>query len=240
MKKRIEFKNKYIFHVHSYRCGHAQMIEDEAYVKKAIDLKAQQLIFTDHVPFYDDKLEYRMKYEELEGYLKTLTNLKNKYKDIIEINIGFEVEYLPYYHDYIEDLSNRDEIEILICGQHFFEDEKGRISSDIEDEEKRKIESEQCMRNMCQAIETGLFQVIAHPDRCFKKEKRWNNNLEKYSKELIALADKHGTILEKNLQSMLRKGYYWEEFWDLVPETVNILIGSDAHFVDDMHVIDYE
>ena len=30
--------NKTAFHVHTYRCGHAEHIPDEAYVKKAIEL----------------------------------------------------------------------------------------------------------------------------------------------------------------------------------------------------------
>ena len=93
------------------------------------------------------------------------------------------------------------------------------------------------MINMCQAIETGLFQVIAHPDRCYKREKEWSDNLERYSKELIELAEKNDIILEKNLQSMIRKGNYWNEFWELVPDTIKIVTGSDAHHIDEMKVI---
>ena len=237
MKKRLEFKDNYIFHVHSFRCGHAQMIEDEAYIKKAIKLGANQIIFTDHAPFPGDEFDYRMPYSQLEEYLSTLTALKEKYKDDIEVNIGLEAEYFPSFHDYLEELSNRDEIEILICGQHFFEDEDGIFSKDLSSEEKNVLDSEKCMINMCQAIETGLFQVIAHPDRCYKREKEWSDNLERYSKELIELAEKNDVILEKNLQSMIRKGNYWNEFWDLVPNTIKTVIGSDAHHIDEMKVI---
>ena len=87
MKKRLEFKDNYIFHVHSFRCGHAQMIEDEAYIKKAIELGANQIIFTDHAPFPGDEFDYRMPYSQLEEYLSTLTALKEKYKDDIEVNL---------------------------------------------------------------------------------------------------------------------------------------------------------
>ncbi|MBQ2577396.1 MAG: PHP domain-containing protein [Lachnospiraceae bacterium] len=40
-----------IFHVHTFRCGHAAEVEDEAYVKKAIELGADKITFTDHAPF---------------------------------------------------------------------------------------------------------------------------------------------------------------------------------------------
>lgn len=237
MKKRIEFKDKYIFHVHSYRCGHAAMIDDEEYIKRAIELGANQIIFTDHAPFPNDKFSYRMPYSMMEEYLDTLVSLKHKYKDEIEVNVGFEVEYIPSYHDYIESLSNRDEVELLICGQHFFEDERGRIGFELDEEERVQLESKTCMQNMCEAVKSELFQVIAHPDRCYRVEDKWSDDLTRYSKELIELADKHDIILEKNLQSMIRKRNYWEEFWELVPESVKVVTGSDAHHLDEMKVI---
>ena len=43
--------NKTAFHVHTYRCGHAENISDETYVKKAIELGVKSIWFTDHAPF---------------------------------------------------------------------------------------------------------------------------------------------------------------------------------------------
>ena len=40
-----------LFHVHTYRCKHAEEIPDEAYVKKAIALGASAILFSDHTPF---------------------------------------------------------------------------------------------------------------------------------------------------------------------------------------------
>lgn len=37
----------------------------------------------------------RMKYSQVEGYLESIKSLKEKYKDEINIETGFEVEYLP-------------------------------------------------------------------------------------------------------------------------------------------------
>ena len=39
---------KHLFHVHTYRCGHAENISEEVYVEKAITLKASDIWFTDH------------------------------------------------------------------------------------------------------------------------------------------------------------------------------------------------
>ena len=84
-----------LFHVHSYRCGHAQIIEDEAYVKRAVELGAEHIWFTDHAPFPRDPLGNRMEFDQLEEYLSTLFALKQNYQKRIDIHIGLEIEYLP-------------------------------------------------------------------------------------------------------------------------------------------------
>lgn len=43
--------NKYVFHVHTYRCGHATNETDEDYIKSAIVLGSDSITFTDHAPF---------------------------------------------------------------------------------------------------------------------------------------------------------------------------------------------
>ena len=39
----ISLGERYLFHVHTFRCGHAEMVSDEEYIKKAIDLGATDL-----------------------------------------------------------------------------------------------------------------------------------------------------------------------------------------------------
>ena len=55
----MEINNKYIFHIHTYRCGHASNESDEAYVRKAIELGAESITFTDHTPFPGDTYRFR-------------------------------------------------------------------------------------------------------------------------------------------------------------------------------------
>ena len=111
-----------IFHVHTYRCGHAEVIPDEAYVKKAIELGAAEIWFTDHAPFPGNPFGSRMAYDQLEEYLTTLYNLKQKYTDI-DIHIGLETEYFPHFDNegYYKHLRSVPEIEMLLLGQHMAE-----------------------------------------------------------------------------------------------------------------------
>ena len=85
-----DYKNtKCNFHTHTTRCRHATGTERE-YVEKAIEAGYQILGFSDHSPYLFEEghvSPYRMKLEELEGYIKTVENLKQEYKKDISENI---------------------------------------------------------------------------------------------------------------------------------------------------------
>ena len=72
-------EEKNIFHVHTFRCGHAENVPDKAYVEVALELGASDIWFTDHAPFPNDPFGARMKFSELNEYLRTLTELKEQY-----------------------------------------------------------------------------------------------------------------------------------------------------------------
>ncbi len=223
--------NKYVFHVHTYRCGHATDETDEDYIKNAIALGADSITFTDHAPFPGNPFTGRMKYSQLKEYISSLIELKSVYEGIIDVYIGLEIEYLPSYKSYYEELKANEDIELMIIGQHHYEVSKGVYSfmSDI------KYEYIGLFNAMIEGVNTGLFDVVAHPDRAFRKESIWTKEMAEYSNKLIAaVGDK--ILLEKNFSSMKKKGAYWEEFWDIVPDKVRLIYGCDAHSTKDMQV----
>ena len=126
----ISLGERYLFHVHTFRCGHAEMVSDEEYIKKAIGLRATDICFTDHAPFPGNPFGGRMKYEELPEYISTLKNLKEQYQRKIKIHIGLEIEYFSRYDQsgYYQELSNNPDLEILLLGQHMAEDPEDRKS----------------------------------------------------------------------------------------------------------------
>ena len=117
-EERRMFDGRYVFHVHTWRCGHAEDIEDEVYVKRAVELEAEAIYFTDHAPFPGDPFRNRMKYEQLTEYISTLKSLRKQYEGSIDLKIGLEIEYLPLFQAYYEELKGRNDIDLLILGQH--------------------------------------------------------------------------------------------------------------------------
>lgn len=218
-----------IFHVHTYRCGHAGQDPDELYVRKAIELGASAITFTDHAPFPGNPFGNRMKIEQLPEYVQSLCRLREQYRDVIEVRIGLEIEYLPRFRSYYEALKESDCFDILMLGQHFYECAHGTYNFSLSKELLRASEAEGICRAVIAGMETGLFQVLAHPDRMFRYCGKWNEDMEQMSKEIVKTAVQQHVILEQNLSSMKRANYYRDEFWNLVPDTVQTIIGTDAH-----------
>ena len=189
----MEINNKYIFHIHTYRCGHASSESDEAYVKKAIELGAESITFTDHTPFPGDTFTGRMKYCQLDEYLLSLSDLKQKYAGAIDVHIGLEVEYMPSFRDYYKELKENGNIELMILGQHHYEISKG-IYSFMEKPEQEYVG---LVEAMLEGLDMGVFDVVAHPDRAFKKETVWSERMSIYSRKLIEAAG-DSIYLEKN------------------------------------------
>ncbi len=223
-----------LFHVHTYRCGHAEEVSDEAYVEKAIELGASGILFSDHSPFPGNPIAYRMKIEQLSEYLHTIHVLKEKYADSIAVRVGLEIEYLPSFRGFYEELRENALLDFLMIGQHTYEVRPGVYSFQLSPSEKDNREHIGCMEAMIEGIESGLFDVVAHPDRCFERRKEWTDDMTELSRLLIHAANAAGMKLEKNLESMKRERNYREEFWNLVPDTTDIVVGTDAHSIAEL------
>lgn len=224
-----------IFHVHTSRCGHASDEEDYKYVEKAIELGAERIVFTDHAPFPGNpfRSRSRMRIEELDGYVSSIEGLKGEYGKNIEILRGLEIEYLPSFTDYYKELRKSGKFDVLILGQHMYEYEDGSMSFHDEDRTQEFI-------GMCDAMiagaNTGLFDVIAHPDRAFKRCKVWDKRMMQKGYDVIFAARNNNVLLEKNYSSMQHKYRYWEEFWTRAGGMQHVY-GYDAHSVEEMESI---
>ena len=223
---------KEIFHVHTRRCKHAGDYQDEEYIEKAIELGAARIVFTDHGPFPGNSFGNRMDYEQLPEYIESMQKLKELYKDKIEILCGLEIEYLPSYAGYIEELRNMPGIDVMVLGQHFYEHEPGKYSFSDED---KSMEYEGLCDAMIQGLESYCFDVVAHPDRVFRRNKQFGEKEKKAAQKFLDVAIVHSqsTILECNFASTHQKNHYRKEFWEMVSD-MPVVFGFDAHSPEEM------
>lgn len=232
-----------LFHVHTYRCGHAENVPDEAYLKKALDLGYKEIYFSDHGPFPGDPFGNRMSCDRLPEYLQTLGNLKQQYEEQIAIHVGLEIEYLPSFQTYYEDLKAMDGLDFLLLGQHFCELRTGDVtclepgpkySFQVHVETLVGAEYRVCGLAQVEAMRTGLFDYVAHPDRIFRRRWDWSDIEKDIAREIMATAREYDVPLERNLASMRKRNYYWPEFWEMLSPDQPTIIGFDAHFLNDI------
>lgn len=230
-----------LFHVHTYRCQHAEDVADETYVKKAIALRARSIWFTDHVPFPGDPFWLRMRYEQLEEYISTLEMLREKYCGQIEIHIGLETEYFPDYdrQGYYWKLAEDSRIELLLLGQHMaeLEGEPGTYTFYWDESRRREKEHILLSNALCTGIRSGYFSAVAHPDRIFRRCDTWTPALDILSRQIITAAAEASIPLEINLASRQRPNNFREEFWKLAEGKVKTFFGLDAHSVKELSLM---
>lgn len=241
-----------LFHVHTFRCKHAGDESDEEYIKKAIELGAKSIAFTDHGPFPGNVFGHRMLMEELPEYLETLNKLKDKYKDQINVYVGLEIEYFAGFDNmangesYYKQLKSMEGLDFLMLGQHMYEMGDGVYSFSLGSEDIKRLEAPGMGKSIVEGIATGYFDVVAHPDRTFRKRQVWDAELASISRSIIEQAIKYGVILEQNESSKRYKNYYWKEFWDMAAEIsdsnpegkeLKIIRGLDAHGTHELQML---
>lgn len=245
------------FHSHTYRCGHADFdYTDEEYVLDYIKQGFKRIAFTDHAPekqIIDKRPHVRMGYEQRHEYYSSIKKLKEKYKDQIEIQSGFEVEYLP---DQVENIMElKSETDKLILGQHFVYDKNEKDLVIFGRTEDWNIEDMfRYGEYLKQAMELHIPDIIAHPDICFRHTEEFGEEEEKITRTICETAEKTGIPLEINLNGVAAKTYFKDkklnedsfetqierlakvgypntDFWKIASEyDIKVVYGLDTHY----------
>lgn len=218
------------FHTHTFRCRHATGTEEE-YIKRALECGVVALGFADHAPYPTDDIKLfagsKMDKSEVGEYVDTLKALREKYRGKIEIYIGFEAEYHPKYFPLLLDLLRPFDYDYMILGQHFAVTDTGVTSSFSAHDDPALLRA--YVNNVCEAIETGAFSYVAHPDAF-----NFTGNMPDYKTEMAricACAKAHGVPLEINgLGIRDARPYPNPRFFPLMEKAQNTVVyGCDAH-----------
>ena len=223
---------KYNYHTHTRRCGHASGTERE-YVETAIREGFQELGFSDHAPYMFPKetghySTFRMPVAETEGYVDTVNALKEEYKGDIKIFLGYELEYYPRFFDETYKFIEKFGFDYLILGQHFTNNEiDGVYSYNATDD---VTQFRRYTEQVIEAMKTGLFTYVAHPDLF-----SFTGDSGIYEEEAYKLCEaslKYDIPFEINLLGIGdRRRYPNEKFWSIAGNLgVKTVLGCDAHY----------
>ena len=228
------------YHTHTYRCGHA-LGKDEEYVLEALSLGIRNLGFSDHImlPGFSEP-GVRGDYSLFDDYKNSITSLRKKYKDQMNIYLGFEAESFLYYMPYYSELVNNKVIDYLVLGNHSAMNENQEIFCSF-----RRITNPSQLylyKDLAiSAISSGLFSIFAHPDYFMYSIQNFDNDCKKISREIIETCIAYDVPLEinvagirngkKKIGSSSRWIYPTNDFFSIVKKYPNAkcIIGLDAH-----------
>ena len=203
--KAKQLTKSYNYHTHTKRCGHASDAEDQEYVDAARDAGITTLGFSDHIPNTDVEYEEedkRMHISETDDYLSSIEELREANPDM-EILSGYEAEYDPSKAAYLSEM--RDKVDYMILGQHFVRDGLNKTDPNTVN---YPIEY---AKSICKGIETGLFDIVAHPDFFFRErealqteeeKQQFDKNAKEASMMICESAKEMGIPVELNLAGL--------------------------------------
>lgn len=231
-------------HNHTPLCNHAEGTVDE-YVEAAIKKGIKYFGFSDHAPMYFDP-NYRMSFDEMDLYERMVNDAKLKYKDKINVLLGYEVDYLKNHMD--ERVLNAD-VDFLIGSVHFIDDWGfdnpefiGRYQHEDIDEIWQKY---------FDAIEEmagcGKFDIVGHLDliKVFKFLPK--KDIRLIASSALKAIKKADLVLEINMSGLrkpIEQPYPSKELLEVAYSLdIPITFGSDAHKPEqvglfDEHIVD--
>lgn len=217
-------------HNHTKLCNHAEGEIDE-YIEKAIECGTQYFGFSDHAPMdFDPK--YRMSFEQMSNYEKDVLNAKEKYKDSIEILLGYEVDFLKGHMDHR--VLNVD-VDYLIGSVHFL-DEWGFDNPEfIGNYENQNIDEiwQKYFDTIEEMANSKLFDIVGHLDLIKVFKFMPNKNIVDIAKDALIAIKKADMTLELNVAGFRKPVKEAYPSHALLKEAfklkIPITFASDAH-----------
>ena len=226
-------------HNHTTLCNHATGTTEE-YIKKAIELNIDIFGFSDHAAMNFDK-KYRMDISDKELYEINILNLKNKYKNDIDILLGYEVDFMSN-PEFIEKNILNANVDYLIGSVHFISNNGNNWGFDNPEfiGMYKNKDIDKIWEDYFYAIEsmakTGYFDIVGHFDliKVFKYLPK--KDIRSIALKSLKAIKKSNMVLEINsagLRKPIKEQYPSKPLLELAYELeIPITFGSDAHSVD--------
>ena len=182
-------------HNHTLLCNHAEGTIFK-YIEKAIQNGTQYFGFSDHAPMdFDPK--YRMNFEQMKKYEEDVLEAKEKYKDKINILLGYEVDYLKGHMDSrVLDAK----VDYLIGSVHFI-DEWGFDNPEfIGRYEHENIDDiwQKYFDTVEEMAKSRLFDIVGHLDLIKVFKYMPNKDINLIAKDALLAIKKADMVIEIN------------------------------------------
>jgi histidinol-phosphatase (PHP family) len=228
------------YHLHGNFCGHGTG-ELESYVLVAVQKGFKEIGFSAHLPKVKNPDPYHAMLEDkLPVYVKLVHELQDIYAGKIKIKLGIEADFFEGYQRETARLLRLYPFDYVIGAVHFLGDWHFTSREGIK--HYRKEDPERAFPlyfdQLFKMIETGLFDIVAHPDAIRREDFRPDGSLRAEYVRIADVLKARGMALEVN-SGGIRRGagspYPEREMLEICVERgVPVTLGSDAHCPDDV------
>jgi histidinol-phosphatase (PHP family) len=223
------------YHTHTPLCRHAEG-EPEAFVDEALAAGLTEYGISDHAPQrpepYDD---WRMFEAELPEYFEWIERARGRAAGRVPVRAGMECDWLEGCEEWIADLAARYDWDYLIGSVHYlgewdFDNPKllsRWAASDVAEVWTRYWQA------YARMAESGLFDILGHPDLVKKFAHRPAGDLARYYEPAVDAIAASGCAIELNTAGWHKpcaEAYPAMGFLELACSAgVPLVISSDAH-----------
>ncbi len=154
------------YHMHTALCGHAIGSVDQ-YIEHGISLGLKEMGFSDHAPMVHERMQgVTMDERQLPIYHQLIQKAAHHFKDQITIKIALEADYLPGFETKTKAIIDAFPYDYIIGSVHFIDD---WAFDDPATKEYWKVHDvNEVYRKyyalLRQSAQSGMFNVIGHPD----------------------------------------------------------------------------
>ena len=221
-------------HLHTSRCGHAEGgLED--YVRAAEERGLAGIGFSDHFPLLHVRdAGLSMGVQELPSYVREVSEMRES-RPGLYVRLGVEVDYLPETVGRLGEYLEAYPFDYVMGAVHFIDGWGFDDPRNIAGYEGRDLYAlwERYFELVGDAAESGLFDILAHPDLVKKFGFRPRADVTALYERCLDRVAAAGAAVEVNtagLRKPVGEIYPGEDFLRMCRERdIRVVLGSDAH-----------
>lgn len=227
------------YHIHSTYSDGKATIKD--YVEEAVRKGFDEVAFTEHLairPGSMEKLYYSIEPSKLGEYLEEVREAGKQFP-VLRLKAGLEVDYFPGSEKILRDMLESYDFDFLMGSVHWIGElcldcTKFRKAFEIAVKEKGFDDFYiKYLGLLRRAVETGLFNVVAH----FDVARNWGfKPSDSFRKEELGVLEKVGElkmaveVSSKGLRNPVKEAYPTRRIFEACASMkIPITFGTDAH-----------
>jgi histidinol-phosphatase (PHP family) len=188
------------YHMHSVLSDGQNSYEEM--IRTAISKGLDEIGFSDHVCL--KPVDWAIRMEDIPVMTRQILDLKEEYKDQIQIRYGIEVDYFPGHDVELKELIESIPVDYVIGSVHFIGDWNFDVDQSLYGKWSNDKLYEKYFALVQKAAQSGLFDTIGHIDIIKKFRIYPETNQDKLFEDTIKIIKEHNLVVELNTGGMDR------------------------------------